>query len=62
MGENENLGHAPQQEQTIDLNQAFANISGVCAAYKGDLQEHNILQLSLKTIKEHLIEENKEVQ
>ena len=36
----------------LTLVQALNNLAVVCAAYKGDLKEHQVLQESLKLVKE----------
>lgn len=43
-------------EMTVE--QAFSNISTVCAEFKGNLNDHKVLQESLKTIKEALEKES----
>jgi len=42
----------------LTLDQALANVTGACAAYKGTLSEHQALQESLKTLQD-LINEKK---
>jgi hypothetical protein len=46
--------------EKLTIDQALNNLIQVCAVYKGDLKEHQLLQESLKLIKEKLDEKKDE--